>query len=448
MTGDGGSEVNVAPRSRSRRPSGFRAAGLALFAWAAAGPARAEPPLTVDQAVEAARAANALLPVARAGAEIGAAGVREARAARWPALSLEGGARYAPPSASYNAAVGPIGEDRLRLLLRQPLYDGGARSARLQAAEARLEGARAGFRLAGREVELAARLRFGEVVEAAAELSARRDGLERLRGYLQLVRQREAAGEGLERDRLRAEARLSAEEGAAAEAERRLARAKLELNDVMGRDPAAPLEVVPPPPPGPAPEAGTGEPWRGAPDLAAAEAARREAVAGVAEARAAQLPRLELTVDAGLFGPGFPAPGTPPALPDRLRSDLGASVGLRLTWPLWDHGRLAARLSGARLRAEWAGGVAEVERRRARLAWRRAETDLAALHREVALRAAAVPRARDSQVLAESLYRGGVGSSLEVLDAYAGLVDAQMAEARAVQRYRAAEAEARRWSEP
>ncbi|HEX9049867.1 MAG TPA: TolC family protein [Anaeromyxobacter sp.] len=419
----------------------------ALVAAVALVAARAAGSETLDEVLAAARAANARLPVAQADVAIGSEAVREARAALGPRVSVGGDVRYAPGPASYSPAVAPISEERLQLLADQPLYDGGALRARIDASAAQLRAARARYRVAERDLDLEVRARYAEALAVEAELASRRQGLERLRSYLSLVRERMAAGQGLEADRLRTEVRLSDGEANVSDAERRLAGAKLELNDLMGRDPRAALDLAPLPAPSP-PAPSSEEPWLAAPDLLQAEADREAAVAGIAEARAARALHLDLTLDAGIFGPGFPFPGAAPSVPARLRDDLGVSLTLSFSWAFWDFGASGARLAQARLKARQAEGSLVVMRRQARLEWERAEADLAALYRTVEIRAAAVPAARDSYVLAESLYRGGLGTSLEVLDAYAALVDAEISHATAVQQYRVAAAQAARWGAP
>lgn len=425
----------------------MRAPRTALLAIVLAAGARARAaPVTLEDALAAARAANAALPVARAEVDAGAAATRAARAALGPRVSLDGDLRYAPPATSYNPAVAPIDEERLQVVGEQPLWDGGARRARLTAADASLRAVRARFRVAGRDLDLEVRARFAGAIALEAELAARRDGVAQLRSYLDLVRERIAAGQGAEADRLRTEVRLANEQAGVADAERRLRAATLDLNDLMGRDPAAALELAPLPPPA-APAAAGDEPWQAAPDVAGAEAERDAAAAAVAEALAGRAPRLDLLLDAGIFGPGLPFPGAGETPASRLRSDLGASVTLAFTWPFWDAGGWSARVAEARARAARADGTVVVARRAARLAWRRATSDLDALWGAIGIRAGAVPVARDAWLLAESLYRGGAGSSLEVLDAHAALVEAKIAEATAVERYRVAEAQARRWGE-
>ncbi len=86
--------------------------------------------------------------------------------------------------------------------------------------------------------------------------------------------------------------------------------------------------------------------------------------------------------------------------------------------------------------------------RDARLRWQAAREDVERWYRQVQLREAAVPLARDAYVLAESLYRGGSGTALEVLDGFSALVAASQSYTDAVLSYRLAEATALRWGTP
>ncbi len=426
-----------------------RHARLVLWAALLVAPAAAvcAEPWTLERVLEEARSANARLPLARADVQIGGEAVRGARASLGPSVSLGGDLRYAPPATSYNPAVAPINEERIQIIAQQPVYDGGELDAKVRSSEALLRSARARYRVAERDLELEVRTRYAELIERERELGARRTGLDRLRSYLALVRQVMASGHGQQADLLRTRTRLSSEEANVTELERRIANARLELNDVMGRDPSAPLELAPLPTPSPPSPTGD-EPWRAAPEVAQTEAEHEAARAGIAETRAARAPHLVLWFDTGLFGPGLPVPGVSPTLASRLRDDLGASITLSLTWPLWDLGVYDARLTAARLGAQQAADSIRVARRQARLAWERARADLAILYRGVEIRGRTIPTARDAWVLAESLYRGGAATALEVLDAHAALVDAEVAEAVAVQQYRVAEAQALRWGEP
>ena len=56
--------------------------------------------------------------------------------------------------------------------------------------------------------------------------------------------------------------------------------------------------------------------------------------------------------------------------------------------------------------------------------------------------------ARDAYLEAESRYRGGAATSLEVIDAYAASIEATVRLSDAVSRYRISRALAERWGTP
>jgi outer membrane protein len=401
-------------------------------------PAGAQEPVTLDAALREADSANALLPVARYGVAAAGERVRAAEGLLWPSLSVGGDIHDGTPSA-YAA-----GDARLQLIADQVIYDGGARRAGLRARRAEVRSARARYRVAEKDLHVAVRARFSEFLTVQDELAIRREGIARLETYLSGVEARQAAGQGVAGDILRTRVRLGAEQANVTDAERRLAEARLELNDLLGRDPAAPLVLAPLPPPAP-PPSDSGDPWADAPDIHQAAAEHDAAVAAVGIARAGRRPALALSANAGaqpLFG------GATSGSVLNTGRGLGLEVTLSLAWPVWDKGVYGARLAEARIAAQQTEQIETAVRRQSRLAWRRAVEDLRHAYEEVGTRARTVPVARDSYLQAESLYRGGGATTLEVLDAYTAWIDASDAYARAVLTYHLADAQLERWSTP
>jgi outer membrane protein len=426
----------------------------AAFGLLAGGVAMAQSPLTLEEALRAAEAANARLPVAAREIDIAREKAREARAELWLKLAAVGDLIYAP-SSGYDPILTNLGEERAQLAVEQPVYDGGARRAAVAVADAVLSAAGARYRLAERDVGLAVRSRYDEWLEAEAEIDARREGLERLGRYHTWLKSRQASGQGIAADVLRTEVRMASEQANMLEAEQRRDEARLELNDLMGRDPAEPLTLAPLPVPAPVSEAPSNS-WHGAPELAAADADAQAAAAGVRIARAERKIHLMAAADAGLWGsdtehlipPDLEASHPGATLGDRLRRDAGYSLSLNFAWPLWDTGAIRARIAESENVYRQAELVREVERRRARLEWDRARTVMGDVYRQIEVLSRAVPGARDSYLEAESRYRGGAATSLEVLDAYAALIDTQVRLADAAMRYRIAQAIEIRWGSP
>lgn len=410
---------------------------ILLLAAPAAAPAQTATPgrITLEEALAEGRAANARLPLARLDEAIAETGIREARGALRPSIGVEGRIHDGTPN-DY-----ATGDALLVLAVEQSLYDGGGHRAGIRAARATRTAANAGYRASVRDVELAIRFRYAEILATEHELEALRSGLERLTAYVEAIRVRRAGGEGVGADLLRATARLAEERARAASYERRMTGLRQELNDLIGRDPDAPLELASLPDPSPALEPESDAPWQSSPDLAQALAQQDAARWQLDQTKAERKPHLSLRADAG----------TQPVLGSASGAGLndgegpGAALTLNLSLPLWNGGSLAARSQAAELAVERASRETVRVRRETRLEYASARSELLHLVEEIMLRRDGVPAARDSYLQAASQYRGGDGTALEVLDAYSSWIDARLAAEETLLAYRAAEARLIRW---
>jgi outer membrane protein TolC len=353
-------------------------------------------------------------------------------------VSLDGDVHHGGPPAY------TTGDARLQLLAVDTLFDGGRVRASIGSSTHLVRGAQAGYRVVEKDLELEVRLRFADAQHAVQVEAIRRTSLDRLRQYLALVEAQAAGGLGVASDVLRTRARVTAEEAAIADAERLLDEAQVDLNDLMGRPPLEQFALAPLPAPT-APVTPAGTPWSAVPDILAAEENSAAASAAVGIARADRRPQLSVTADIGHFQSlGNSAAGT--GL--NQGQGPGAELTLWFNWPLFDFGAYRARLTQAQLLASQTADSATVVRRMAQVEWSRAVEQIGDFFRVVQLRAASVPVARDAYLLVESLYRGGVGTALDVIDAYGAWVDAQVADADAALDYRQAEARLIRWGTP
>jgi outer membrane protein TolC len=396
-----------------------------------------EPPLTLDEVLRQAHNANAHLPVAALEIDIARASVREIKASRSPNLALTSSANTGGPLA-YTTSQGAA-----QVVGGATLFDGGLRRANLSAANYRLQGASAGFRVAEKDVDLNVRLWFSEFLRAENEILFREEGLERLRSYLSQVEGRRAAGQPVGSDVLTTEVRVGTEEAALADARRALDEARLQLNDLMGRVPDTPLALVALPAPG-LPTILAGTPWLATPDVRAAEANTAATQAAIAATRSERKPQLQLSANAGalpVFGRDF---GTGP----NSGSGLGGAVLISLSWPFFDGGVFKARLDRARLEAQQAQDSEIVVKHQVRFSSQLAATQLTRLYQQVATWNRNIPIARDAYLQTQSMYTGGAATALEVLDAYTSWIDANQAYTDAVVRYRQAEANYIRWGTP
>jgi outer membrane protein TolC len=415
-----------------------------MAALLAASAARAEDALTVEEAVREARAANARLPVAAADVTIARERVRESRARRWLQVSVEAGARYAPAPLGYGTDVN---SENAQVVANQPLYAGGAIDARVRVNEEELLGRAARYRMDEKDLELEVPVRFARCAQIQASLAVRQSGLERLAGYLTFLEQRKAAGQPVTADLLKTRARHLSEVASARQLARQLLDTQLLLSDLLGRSPEQRLSLAPlPAPRAPdAPATAMARPWQITPDVREAANNLRAAAAHVDVVRAERKPHVSALFDAGLLGGGFP--GTPswtrPA--DRLRNDAGVSAAVSLSWVVFDLGIISSRVAQAEVARGQSAQSLVVAERHARLEWARAQTGLRGSYDELEAWARAVPVAHDAYLETESLYRGGVGTALEVLDSYANWVSSSDAYEATLFDYRVAQAQLERW---
>jgi len=432
-------------RSDAVSPRRVLLAALAIVASTAAGAAAAER-VTLPQAIAEAMAANAHLPLPAIEISTAAEREKQARAEQWLKVALEGDFIYAPPG--YSAAITNLGEARLQGVVRQPIYAGGALRAGVTKAGAGIDVARAKYRVAQKDLELEVRSRFSELQAAEAEAESRRAGLDQLGTYRTALAERQAAGQGVASDLGKTDVRVALEQDALVEVESRADEARMTLNDLMGRDPAAPLEIepLPDPPAAPAASAGAGD-GSAAPDVVAAEAAAHVAAADFTIANAELRPRLLFSADAGFLADDTTHPFTTQFW-DRYWRAGGYSLAIVFAMPVWDTGALRARRAEASLGLQAAQLAAAAERRDARLSWEKARAARDRLRARIEILSRAVPEARDAYLQTESRYRGGLASTLDVLEAHRAELDAAVLRAETVARYRVAEATLQRWGTP
>lgn len=411
---------------------------VATFLWSA------QSPVTLAEALKESRAANARLPVPQLDIAISQERLEEVKASRWLRLALSGDFIYSPAN-SYDPNVSNLGESRMQVVATQPVLTGGAVRATVAQAQAQIEGARARFRMAEKDLELEVRNRFAEVLEANAEIAARQAAILRLETYATSLESRRAAGQAVAADLLATRVRVSQARIDLEDAQARLVQSKEELNDLMGRDPLAQLELAPLSPPEPAPETGT-EPWMAAPEISEASAQFKSLTAGVSLLKSERRPHLDFEADAGFWGGDTAHLGT--SLSRRYNHDRGYELGLNFTWPFWNAGSYRARLAEGNLAVQQAARQETAVLRQARLNWSVAHEARTSAYEEFEILRQAVPQARDSYLEAEARYRGGAGTALEVLDAYTQSVTSAVALAQSALRYEIATALELRWGTP
>ncbi len=389
--------------------------------------------LTLEAALNEARAHNAELPIARGLAAAAVARAGEARAQLYPTLSGGGDVHTGAPQdyASSDAFLGVFGHT--------PLYEGGELRANVAQANAEATALDLQYRVGVRELDQAVRASYSRLLHALDGLTFRERGIERLQAYLQVIEARRLAGQGVGLDRLRTQQRLAAARADIATAEREVEDARMELNDLLGRAPADPLEVSAMPAPAqPSPAAGA--PWGTLPDVAQSDAEIQASAAALQAAQAGRKVRLSLDADVGVQ----PHVGSDVALMNN-GTGAGAEVTLSVSLPFWDAGIYRNRIAEADANLGVARDQAVATRRNAQMNWSRAAASVASLYREYEARTQAASVAEDAYLQAESLYRGGQGGSLDVLDAYDAWIQALQDQLDAIYGYRVANANLIRW---
>lgn len=398
-------------------------------------PAAAQTVIPMDEALSLARQQS--VGVRRAASALMAQEARLAgiRGQRLPALSLDvgGGQRY---GLSFDQTTGSLTQQAVEsvdagLSAQWVVFDGAARRARQRAAEADVEGAglnreRAAL-IAQAEVLRAAlaRARAAAAVEIAeAQVAAE----ERLRDE---VRVQIEAGtrppyEGLQQDE-----RVAAAHAARVEADRQVAGAEALLARLLGLDPMASV-VVPLPP-------DDGAPLPALSDLVAEALARRSDVrsaqtaeaAAEASREAAQAARLPVVALVGSVGTGFSSANGDVGFIGQVGDNRAGSLGLRLSFPIFDRGATSSSVRQAQSHVEAARAEAEDARRAVALEVRQAHLDVEAARAQAALGRVRVVAAEAALAAEETRFREGAATLQAVALLRARVVEAQTARAEA-----------------
>lgn len=396
--------------------------------------AASESALTLDAALLEASVANAQLPAARYEIASSRTMVREARSDRLPSAAIGGDLRYVRPGSP---------DQSVELFVSGPLYDPTIRP-RIRIAQANVTAAVARYRVTAEDLERQVRSQFSALIATETEIVVQREAIARLATYVQTVQLRQAAGEGITADLLNAETQLEAQRAALLDAQLRTDQNRLQLNDLLGRDPLAPLALAPlPEPVGRVPATDTA-PWLRTPDVHVAAAETRAASESIALARAERRPSIVYELTGGFLGvQSSQSPGE--SYGHRILRGFGGSAMLTYNWNIFDFGGYRSRTARAEIDRARAAANQTVTQRAARLAFQRANIQFVTLLNAIEVRSRAVAVARDAYLAADSLYRGGGGTALAVIDAHRMWVDAAIAEANVRLSYRIAEADYLRW---
>jgi len=356
-----------------------------------------------------------------------AARLDAATAANWPILTGQLNFTRSRALSSSGSPVPTLHRYGPSLSLAYVLFDFGARAASIDAQRyqliASLLNSNRTLQNTIAEVETA----YYAVLAARALVAAQAQQETALRTSLDAVEVRLRGGLAARADQLRARAASSEATLARQTAERDLAKAEAALKQAAGIAQTQTLvldwEVAPPA----ALDAATlladllAEAERQRPDLRALQAAAASARFEAERARAARWPSLSLAANTGrtFF------------LEDERTPSTSYSVGVSVSVPLFDGGRLAAQARAAERDAERLQAEADSQRSQVALTVTEAYHDVR--HAQTQREGVAVQfdSASESARAAEARYSAGVGSLLELLTALADLARARQAQAQA-----------------
>lgn len=365
--------------------------------------------------------------VAWLGIQAEAARLDAASAANWPTLVGQFGLTRSR-SLSTSGVSAPILERYGPSLgLAYVLYDFGVRAASIDAQRYQLIASLLGNNRTLQDMIAEVEAAYFALLDVRAQVDALTQLEISLRSSLDAAEARFQGGLVSRADQLRARAALAEARLARQTAERDQAKAEVALKKAAGIDQtrALVLDWKTEPPVGV--EAANllaellAEAQRQRPDLQALQAAAASARADADRARATRWPLLSLTATGGrtFF------------LDDDRDTSNSYSVGLNLSVPLFDGGRLAAEARAAERDAERL--QAEVATQRSQVAREVTDAYHDVRHAQLQREGVAVQfdSASESALAAEARYTAGVGSLLETLTAQAALARAQQSAAQA-----------------
>lgn len=388
--------------------------------------------LSLDEAVARASAHSARLEQLHALGEAAGAAARGARAARLPQLDLT--AAYARNSNVPELILSFPGQSprtifpdipdtwRTRVGIGLPLYTGGRIAGAVAATQAQQEAARFDARAGEHDLVLETTVAYWSLVTARESERVLGEAIAAYDKHLSDARNREAVGLAARNEVLAVDVERDRADLGRIQARNAAALAEADLVRLVGLSDGATIEPADPAG-APAPAALdlpalTAAALAARPELHALQARLDAAQANVRVQRAAGLPQASLNA-----GYDYARPNTR-ILPLSDAWNDTWSVGLNLSWNVFDGGRTSAAAAQARAQADALRQQLEDARRRVRLEVTQRGLDLAGARAALEVAERALGSARENVRVAGDRYREGVGSSTELLDAETGLLHA------------------------
>ena len=401
--------------------------------------------LTLDQCLDLALRQNPALLKAREEMRRTHGLIVEARAEAYPQVTASGSASVIGERALDSLpATEPYDNQRhpwnAKIEVTQLLYSGGRVAAGLRAAELTKQIALLGFERAVADTVLAVRRTFYQILLAQAQVTVREQSVTLLESQLKDVRARFDAGTVPQFNVLRAEVELANAQPPLIRAQNNLRLARESLVRLLARDEPAPQDFTSLRITGEL----TAEPraWQLAAALVTAghqrpelqQANRQVALRdqAIRAAAAASKPTVSLYGNYGFHA--YPFSDDPAHARD------GFTVGARVSWPLFDGFLARGRVQQAQAQRTQAALDETDTRRAVELEVRQAYSDYRQALELLEAQKKTVAAAEESLRLADSRFKAGAGTQLDVLSAQTALTEARSNEIQARYEYNLANA--------
>lgn len=357
----------------------------------------------------------------------------EVNAGTLPQFKLSATASHAPTSSNfgYDPAISNGGQISGLLVLRENLYEGGARGVRSTQASLNLEQGEMLRRKSEHDVRLEVTSEFFDLLAANRTAEIQRARVEDLSQYLKLVTQLFHGGRVGYSDVLKTEVDLRNVRVALDKADQNSETTKIALATSMGMPNDTAFTVIASMELSPAVVDSTVHSIGREPrnlDLAIAQLDVRRSELDIDLSKSERQPMITLFADAGVVTSGenlqLPSPARVPVL--------GYSVGITVENLLFDWGVTSSRIQQREVEAETRKLQFELHRRvlTAELASR--QSQIQHTFQQLSILRQNVKSAEDNYVLTKSLYAGGGTLALEVISAEQLLSDTRINELQAL----------------
>jgi outer membrane protein len=382
--------------------------------------------LTLEQVVQMVLASHPAIQQAAAGVAASDARVAESRSAYYPALSAGGSALRTAPVPSLT--VPNIGTFSLTprvtyatgLAVHQTVLDFGRRSGAVALARARGESAAGTVVLVRSDLAFRAIDAFYAVLFLRQSLKVQDDEIDALQQHLAVSRERARSGAVTDFDVLTTEVRVATAQSQRIDVANQLEQREIELRELLGVPAEQPLPLrgaFTLTPVGLSGDSLTQLALARRPEMRLARQAEAAASAERRVASLGQRPLLSVDLQAG-FRNGFE-----PHL-DRIEGNWNAGVSVQV--PVFDGGRTRDRVDEAEANVTAAEDHTRDVARRIAADVQQALANLRASRDKLATADLQVEQADTALSLAETRYRAGVITNLEVLDAQTALAEARL----------------------